>query len=92
MRDPSGVTDVFRQEWPRLVATLVKDVGDLEIAEESVQDAFVEAATRWERSGRPDRPGAWYPATLLADVRPGMAAYAEELFGPVAAIVRVEGP
>ena len=63
MRDPSGVTDVFRQEWPRLVATLVKDVGDLEIAEESVQDAFVEAATRWERSGRPDRPGAWLLTT-----------------------------
>jgi succinate-semialdehyde dehydrogenase/glutarate-semialdehyde dehydrogenase len=35
----------------------------------------------------PDRPGAWYPATLIADVGPGMAAYAEELFGPVAVIV-----
>ena len=63
MRDPSGVTDVFREEWPRLVATLVKDVGDLDIAEESVQDAFVEAATRWEKTGRPDRPGAWLLTT-----------------------------
>jgi succinate-semialdehyde dehydrogenase/glutarate-semialdehyde dehydrogenase len=35
----------------------------------------------------PDRPGAWYPPTLLADVGPGMAAYSEELFGPVAVIV-----
>jgi len=63
MRDPSGVTDVFCEEWPRLVATLVKDVGDLDIAEESVQDSFVEAASRWERSGRPDRPGAWLLTT-----------------------------
>lgn len=35
----------------------------------------------------PDRPGAWYPATVLADVRPGMAAFDQEVFGPVAAIV-----
>jgi succinate-semialdehyde dehydrogenase/glutarate-semialdehyde dehydrogenase len=35
----------------------------------------------------PDRPGAWYPPTVLADVRPGMPAFDEELFGPVAAIV-----
>jgi succinate-semialdehyde dehydrogenase/glutarate-semialdehyde dehydrogenase len=37
----------------------------------------------------PDRPGAWYPPTVLADVVPGMPAYDEELFGPVAAILRV---
>jgi succinate-semialdehyde dehydrogenase/glutarate-semialdehyde dehydrogenase len=35
----------------------------------------------------PDRPGAWYPATVLTDVRPGMAAYEEEVFGPVAAVI-----
>ena len=37
----------------------------------------------------PDKPGAWYPATVLSDVRPGMPAYDEELFGPVAAIIPV---
>jgi succinate-semialdehyde dehydrogenase/glutarate-semialdehyde dehydrogenase len=37
----------------------------------------------------PDRPGAWYPATLLADVGSGMVAYEEELFGPVASILPV---
>ncbi len=37
----------------------------------------------------PDRPGAWYPPTVLADVAPGMPAYDEETFGPVAAIIRV---
>ena len=35
----------------------------------------------------PDRPGAWYPATVLSGVRPGMPAYDEEVFGPVAAII-----
>jgi len=35
----------------------------------------------------PDRPGAWYPATVLAGVKPGMAAYDEEVFGPVAAVI-----
>jgi succinate-semialdehyde dehydrogenase/glutarate-semialdehyde dehydrogenase len=35
----------------------------------------------------PDRPGAWYPATVLADVVPGQPAHDEEVFGPVAAII-----
>jgi succinate-semialdehyde dehydrogenase/glutarate-semialdehyde dehydrogenase len=38
----------------------------------------------------PDRPGAWYPATVLTDVRPGQAAYDEEVFGPVAAIIAAD--
>jgi len=37
----------------------------------------------------PDRPGAWYPATLLSGVTTGMPAYEEELFGPVAAVIGV---
>jgi succinate-semialdehyde dehydrogenase/glutarate-semialdehyde dehydrogenase len=35
----------------------------------------------------PDRPGAWYPATVLTDVKPGQPAHDEEIFGPVAAII-----
>jgi succinate-semialdehyde dehydrogenase/glutarate-semialdehyde dehydrogenase len=38
----------------------------------------------------PDRPGAWYPATVLSDVRPGQPAYDEEVFGPVAAIIAAD--
>jgi succinate-semialdehyde dehydrogenase/glutarate-semialdehyde dehydrogenase len=38
----------------------------------------------------PDRPGAWYPATVLAGVRPGQPAHDEEVFGPVAAIIAAE--
>lgn len=58
-----GVADVFRAEWPRLVATLVRDVGDLAIAEDAAQDAFIEASTRWPVDGVPDRPGAWLVTT-----------------------------
>ncbi len=38
----------------------------------------------------PDREGAWYPPTVLAGIKPGMPAYEEELFGPVAALIRAE--
>jgi succinate-semialdehyde dehydrogenase/glutarate-semialdehyde dehydrogenase len=38
----------------------------------------------------PNKPGAWYPATVLADVRPGQAAHDQEVFGPVAAIIAAE--
>jgi succinate-semialdehyde dehydrogenase/glutarate-semialdehyde dehydrogenase len=50
----------------------------------------VEAGARVLAGGRvPERAGAWYPPTVLADVRPGHAAFEEETFGPVAALVRV---
>jgi RNA polymerase sigma-70 factor (ECF subfamily) len=58
-----SVADVFRSEWPRLVATLLRDVGDLGIAEDAAQDAFVEASVRWTTDGLPDRPGAWLVTT-----------------------------
>ena len=38
----------------------------------------------------PDKTGAWYPATVLSDVRPGQPAHDEEVFGPVAAIIEAE--
>ena len=38
----------------------------------------------------PDREGAWYPATVLVDVKPGQPAYDDELFGPVASIIRAK--
>ena len=39
----------------------------------------------------PEGPGAWYPATVLTDVKPGMPAHDEEVFGPVAAIIAAQG-
>jgi succinate-semialdehyde dehydrogenase / glutarate-semialdehyde dehydrogenase len=53
--------------------------------------ASVEKGARLLLGGKvPDRPGAWYPATVLADVRPGQPAHDQEVFGPVAAIIAAD--
>ena len=54
-----------------------------------VQDAIAKGATVRTGGVRPDGPGAFYPATVLTDVRPGMRAFREELFGPVAVVYKV---
>ena len=51
--------EVFRQEWGRVVATLIGLLGDVDLAEESAQEAFANAAQRWPRDGIPDQPRAW---------------------------------
>jgi len=48
-----------RGEWSLLVATLARDLGDLDSAEDAAQDAVTEALSAWSRTGVPDRPGAW---------------------------------
>jgi RNA polymerase sigma-70 factor (ECF subfamily) len=53
------VEQVFREEWGRAVAILTRAVQDLELAEDSVQDAFTTALERWPRDGMPRNPGAW---------------------------------
>ena len=53
------ITRVVRDEWPRLMATLHRDLGDLEAAEDAAQEAAEIALTRWLDDGVPDRPGAW---------------------------------
>ncbi|HEY3868439.1 MAG TPA: sigma-70 family RNA polymerase sigma factor [Actinocrinis sp.] len=49
----------FREQWPAVVATLVRRVGDLQLAEDAAQEAFAAAALAWSRDGVPPRPGAW---------------------------------
>ena len=53
----------FREEWPRAVAILARVLGDLSLAEDAVQDAFIKALERWPRDGTPASPGAWIVAT-----------------------------
>jgi RNA polymerase sigma-70 factor, ECF subfamily len=53
----------FRREYGRCVATLVRFLGDIDLAEEAVQDAFAVAIERWPRSGLPPNPGAWITTT-----------------------------
>jgi RNA polymerase sigma-70 factor, ECF subfamily len=57
------VEQVFREEWGRAVAILTRVVGDLELAEDAVQDAFATALERWPREGVPRTPGAWIVTT-----------------------------
>lgn len=58
---------------------------------QQVQASIASGATLLLGGRLPDRPGAWYPATVLGNVTPGMPAYDEELFGPVAAIIEAAG-
>lgn len=53
------VAEVFRTQWPRLVAVLRADLGDLDLAEDAAQHAFAAAVDRWPATGVPDAPGAW---------------------------------
>ncbi|MEZ5255353.1 MAG: sigma-70 family RNA polymerase sigma factor [Ilumatobacteraceae bacterium] len=54
---------IFREECGRSIASLVAAFGDLDLAEESVQDAFVKAVAFWPERGLPPNPGAWITAT-----------------------------
>src|SRR6476659_8716014 len=54
---------VFRQESGRCVATLTRVLGDLDLAEEAVQEAFVVATAKWPATGLPPNPGAWITTT-----------------------------
>jgi RNA polymerase sigma-70 factor (ECF subfamily) len=55
----AAVDAAFREEWGRVVATLIRVTGDWDLAEECAQDAFATALQRWPRDGIPGRPGAW---------------------------------
>jgi RNA polymerase sigma factor (sigma-70 family) len=57
------VAAVFRDEAGRLTASLVRSLGDFDLAEECVQDALVAALEHWPRDGVPDNPGAWLMTT-----------------------------
>jgi hypothetical protein len=54
---------VFREEWGRVLATLIGFLGDFDLAEEAAQEAFAIAAERWPRDGVPRNPRAWLMTT-----------------------------
>jgi RNA polymerase sigma-70 factor, ECF subfamily len=60
---PSEIERVFREEHGRAVAVLVRRFGDIDVAEEAVQDAFAEAARRWPSAGLPPSPAGWIITT-----------------------------
>ena len=54
---------VFRDEWSRVLASLVGFLGDIELAEDAAQEAFAAAAERWPRDGIPANPTGWLITT-----------------------------
>ena len=60
---PAEVERVFREVAGQAVATLVRDFGDITVAEDAVQDAFVAASRRWPADGIPVNPGGWIVTT-----------------------------
>jgi len=58
--DAAGaVEEVYRSEWGRIVATLIRLVGDFDLAEEVAQEAFAIALEKWQADGIPEFPRAW---------------------------------
>jgi RNA polymerase sigma-70 factor, ECF subfamily len=60
---PGDVERVFREEYGRAVAVLVRVFGDIDVAEEAVQDAFTTAVHRWPETGLPPSPAGWIITT-----------------------------
>ncbi len=88
------VETVFRREYGRCVATLIRFLGDIDAAEEAVQDAFTVAVARWPSEGQPPNPGAWIVTTARnraidrlrrESVRDERHAQAHRLYGADAA-------
>ena len=61
--DTETLARIFREESGRVVATLVRLFGDIDIAEETVQEAFLVASERWPETGVPPNPGGWITTT-----------------------------
>jgi RNA polymerase sigma-70 factor (ECF subfamily) len=59
----ASLDQVFRDEWSRVLASLIGFLGDFDLAEEAAQEAFAAAAERWPREGAPDSPRAWLVTT-----------------------------
>jgi RNA polymerase sigma-70 factor (ECF subfamily) len=60
---PQDIERVFREEHGRAVAVLVRRFGDIDVAEEAVQEAFAEAVRRWPDQGLPPSPAGWIITT-----------------------------
>ena len=59
----ADVERIFREEYGRAVAVLTRVFGDIDTAEDAVQDAFAEAARRWPSAGLPPSPAGWIITT-----------------------------
>jgi len=89
-----GKMAAFQMGDPRDPATRLgplESVGARDGVHDQVTRSLANGARLLAGGVVPNRPGAWYPATVLTDVAPGMPAHDEELFGPVAAVIEAAG-
>jgi RNA polymerase sigma-70 factor (ECF subfamily) len=99
-RTPDGVVDapligrIFREESGRSVAALIAFCGDIDVAEDAVQEAFAIALRRWPDVGVPPNPGGWITTTARkrAIDRLRRDARGRDLLGEVAALAEPDGP
>ena len=60
LSNPNAAVDaVYTSDWGRIVATLIRNFGDFDIAEEAAQEAFAAAVDQWRATGIPESPAAW---------------------------------
>jgi RNA polymerase sigma-70 factor, ECF subfamily len=90
----AAVSEAFREEWGRIVATLIRATGDWDLAEDCAQGAFERALKTWPRDGMPHRPGAWLTTTArnLATDRLRRAAVGATKLRAVASMPRHDDP
>src|SRR5438045_5594387 len=55
----TAISELYRTDWGRIVAALIRLVGDFEVAEEAAQEAFTAGVNQWRSVGIPDFPRAW---------------------------------
>lgn len=67
-----ALQQAWTEERAAVLATVARRLGDLQAAEDAIQEAFITAATRWPRDGVPDRPGAWLTTTAWRKALDGM--------------------
>jgi RNA polymerase sigma-70 factor (ECF subfamily) len=99
----STLETLYRSESGRILATLVRLLGDLDLAEEAMHEAFAAALSGWPQSGIPEKPRPWLISTArfkaidglrrrarLSGVEPDLAAHLEALAGEAAAEEEIE--
>jgi RNA polymerase sigma-70 factor (ECF subfamily) len=90
----AAVSAAFREEWGRIVATLIRTTGDWDLAEDCTQGAFERALKTWPRDGIPRRPDAWLTTTArnLATDRLRRAAVGATKLRAVASMSQHDDP
>src|SRR6184192_3293980 len=86
--DEAVVSRIFREESGRSVAALIRAFGDIDVAEDAVQEAFAVALRKWPVGGLPPNPGGWITTTARnrAVDRLRRESRGRELLGEVAAL------